>query len=228
MSKIYVNCSSAIGIKFNGGILIAADTQACSGSSIKFPNVQRVDKVGNAAIFACSGEYADCQWVSKELNKLFQEFKLEVAQCQAKLTPVKLHSYLTNVLYKRRSQMNPLLLSTIIGGKEGNDWYLGYSDLFGTAYTEDFMATGMGRYFAIGILRQYHSPNMNAAQAKELAIKCLQILYLRDCGAGNNIQIGVFTDCGIEISEPIFIETQWSHNDFYKPTISLPLAGCQF
>lgn len=150
MSKIYVNCSSAIGIKFNGGILIAADTQgidliyiACSGSSIKFPNVQRVDKVGNAAIFACSGEYADCQWVSKELNKLFQEFKLEVAQCQAKLTPVKLHSYLTNVLYKRRSQMNPLLLSTIIGGKEGNDWYLGYSDLFGTAYTEDFMATGM-------------------------------------------------------------------------------------
>lgn len=85
----------------------------------------------------------------------------------------------------------------------------------------------MGRYFAIGILRQYHSPNMNAAQAKELAIKCLQILYLRDCGAGNNIQIGVFTDCGIEISEPIFIETQW-YLSFYHLGRTMIFTNPQF
>lgn len=51
--------SSVIGIKYNGGILIAADTSVSYGSMKKTKNTSRISKISDECAFACSGEMSD-------------------------------------------------------------------------------------------------------------------------------------------------------------------------
>jgi 20S proteasome subunit beta 7 len=56
---------------------------------------------------------------------------------------------MTRVLYNRRSKMNPLWSTLVVGGFAGGEGYLGYVDKIGVAYSDDAVATGYGSYIAL-------------------------------------------------------------------------------
>ena len=78
-------------------------------------------------------------------------------------------SYITRIEYQNRSKMNPLWCSLVFAGKKNGKTNLSYIDLHGTFFeTDSFVATGLGAYMAIPLLRTSWSENMSLEEAKEV------------------------------------------------------------
>ncbi|KNC70367.1 hypothetical protein SARC_17109, partial [Sphaeroforma arctica JP610] len=115
-----VTGTSVCGIKYNGGVIIAADTLGSYGSLARFRSVSRIIRVNDRTIVGGSGDYADFQFIKEDLEELQLEND-EVADGHS-LSPKAIHSYIGRVMYGRRSKMNPLWNSLVVAGvdKDGD------------------------------------------------------------------------------------------------------------
>ena len=61
--------TSVLGIKFEGGVMIAADTLGSYGSMARYPNVSRLMRVNEMTILGAGGDYADYQFLQNMINQ---------------------------------------------------------------------------------------------------------------------------------------------------------------
>jgi 20S proteasome alpha/beta subunit len=115
-------------------------------------------------------------------------------------SPSEIFHYLRSLMYQRRNKMNPLWNNLLVAGFKDGKSFLGSVDLIGTAYEDDFLATGFGSYLAIPIMRKKWRPDMEEGEARELLEECLRILFYRDCRALNKIRIAKATAEGCVVS----------------------------
>lgn len=142
---------------------------------------------------------SDFQYIQTILDELMiDEF---AAQDDHNLGPAEIHEYLAQVMYARRSKMNPLWNSLIVGGfKDGKRWasciirykdkshwnlhrFLAYVDLIGTTYTASTLATGYGSYIAQPLLRKAvegREDVLTEAEALKIIEDSMRVLYYRD------------------------------------------------
>ena len=64
-----VTGTSVLGIKFNGGVALAADTLGSYGSLARFRNCSRVMKVNSTTIMGAGGDYADFQYLKSIIEQ---------------------------------------------------------------------------------------------------------------------------------------------------------------
>ncbi len=99
-------------------------------------------KVNDKTVLAFSGDVADFQFLLTHIEKqtlleslLGDGFQSGYAFLESKfifLSPQALHSWITRVMYNRRSQFNPLWNTYIIGGLQDDGTpFLGYSSMLG-------------------------------------------------------------------------------------------------
>lgn len=220
-----VTGSTVIGIKFNGGVLVAADTLASYGSQKRYTDVCRMKQVGDFSLIGASGEMSDFQYLGEQLDQLNDEDWLHEDGCR--MGPHEYSSYIGRMMYNRRSKMNPLYNQfVVVGKKQDAPAQLSFVDHQGTAFQEEFIATGFGAYLAMPILRNEWKADISLEEAKSLAIKCLQVCFYRDCNAYCKIQFGVCDGNSVTISEPFTIDHFWGHPQWLKPMKQLgAMAG---
>jgi len=209
-----VTGGSVVALKYAGGVLVATDTIASYGSLARFENVCRMSTVGIAGdtLLAAGGDYSDYQQMLKIIDiRATQEFALDDG---ASMAPSALHHWLTRILYQRRSKMDPLWNSIVIAGCRDGKTYLGTSDLYGSMYTEDFIATGFGAHMALPLIRKAWRADMTEAEARKLLEDCMRVLFYRDTRASAKINIGKVDSTGSTVLEPITLETYWEHPEF--------------
>ncbi|NXR91852.1 PSB4 protein, partial [Hypocryptadius cinnamomeus] len=130
-------------------------------------------------------------------------------------SPRALHSWLTRVLYNRRSKINPLWNTVLIAGVDGGESFLGYVDLLGVAYEAPSVATGFGAYLAQPLLRAELERDRDRDQlptreeARELLERCLKVLYYRDARSFNRYEVATVTEKGVELEGPLTLEANW-------------------
>lgn len=107
------------------------------------------------------------------------------------LKPKALHTWLTRVLYNRRSKFDPLWNTFLVAGIEDKEPYLGCVDKIGTAFIDSKIATGYGAHIALPIIRDAleKKPQMTKEEARAVLIKCLRVLFYRDTRAINKVKI---------------------------------------
>lgn len=130
-----------------------------------------------------------------------------------KRSPTEFFNYLRAIMYQRRNKGNPLWNQLLVAGcskGETGKPFLGYVDLIGTAYEENFIATGFGAYLAIPIIRERWSEDMDEGECRALMEDCLRVMFYRDCRASSRIQIAKATSDGtVIISDPYQLNTDW-------------------
>lgn len=218
-----VTGSTVIGIKYDGGVLIAADTQASYGSQARYKDFVRMRKVGDYTLLGASGEMSDFQKMGEMLDDLDQEDWLSQDGCM--MGPKQYASYIGRVMYNKRSKMNPFYNQFVIAGKKGSDSVLAFCDHQGTYFEDNVVATGFGSYLAMPLLRNEWTANMTKAQATELAIKCLKICFYRDCRAYFKYTIGCSDGTSVEISPVAELDHFWEHEAWMKPSLTGSQAG---
>jgi 20S proteasome subunit beta 7 len=202
-----VTGASVLALKYKDGVMMAADTQASYGSLARYKTVERIKLVGYDTLLGASGEISDFQAISDMLDDLKQD---DMNQDDGyRRSPKEIYSYLRAIMYQRRGKGNPLWNQLLVGGCRGGKSFLGYVDLIGTAYEENFICTGFGSYLAIPLIREKWREDMSEAEAKTLLEDCLRVLFYRDCRASNKIIVSKATEQGVVISEPYEISHNW-------------------
>ncbi|TFL07725.1 proteasome endopeptidase complex beta subunit [Pterulicium gracile] len=206
-----VTGTSVLAIKYKDGIMMAADTLASYGSLARFKSIQRLHSVGEHTVIGASGDLSDYQYIQSLLDEvMIEEFS---AADGHSLSPDEIHEFLSRVMYSRRSQMNPLWNSILVGGFKNGKRFLAYVDLLGTTYSASTLATGYGSYIAQPLLRKAVEGNedtLTEEQARSILTQSLRVLFYRDARSLNKYQIATINAQGTHISDPVTLDTEWS------------------
>eukprot|EP00128_Syssomonas_multiformis_P004519 Colp12_sorted_trinity150504_noHs@10240 len=204
-----VTGTSVIGLKFKDGVILAADTLGSYGSLARYKKCSRLLKVSDNTVVAGSGDYADFQYIKTTLEDLIIED--QSLNDGHSLQPQEIHSYLTRVMYNRRSKMNPLWNELLVAGMSKGKPFLGFVDKLGVMYEDPTIATGYGAYIGLPLLRKAieQNPDMNVDQARKVIEDCLRVLFYRDARSLNRHEFAIITKDGITITEPVELATNW-------------------
>jgi len=206
-----VTGTSVLAIKFKDGVIIAADNLASYGSLARFKDIQRLHPVGTHTVIGAGGDMSDFQHIQHDLDSLTIS---EFAQSDGHtLGPGEIYEYLSRTMYARRSQMNPLWNSILVGGWKDGESFLGYVDLLGTTYTAATLATGYGAYIAQPLLRKAvegREHELTEEEGTKIIEESMKVLFYRDARSLNKYQIAVVTEKGVSISDSKFSDTEWA------------------
>ena len=141
------------------------------------------------------------------------------------LNAKNLHQYLSKVMYKRRSDFNPLWNNLLVAGFDDEDQpFLSFVDLLGTTYSSPTLATGFGAHLAQPLLRRLMPKDeesvkdVSRAQAMEAVKECMKVLFYRDARSMDRYSLAVVTkEGGVEIKEDEQLEGQsWAFAELIK------------
>jgi len=220
-----VTGTSVIAIKYKDGVMMMADTLGSYGTLARFTELDRIRKVNDYTLVGAGGEWSDFEYITKLLNELVTEdFEHDDGHT---LTPKQTFSYLSRVLYNRRTRVDPLWNQLVIGGVRDGQSFLGCVDLYGSAYEDDIITTGFGTYLAAPLLRKHWRANMDEKEARALLEDAERVLYYRDCRTINKFTLGIVTKAGTspdksgkmagpQISKPFSVTTQWRLEAFFN------------
>ncbi|TVU08931.1 hypothetical protein EJB05_42358, partial [Eragrostis curvula] len=216
----YVTGTSVIALKYKDGVIMASDTGASYGSTLRYKSVERIKAVGKHSLIGASGEFSDFQEILRYLDEL--TLSDHMWDDGNSLGPKEIHSYLTRVMYNRRNKFDPLWNSLVLGGvkkgPKGEEKYLGMVNMIGTHFEENHIATGFGNHLAIPILRNEWREDMTFEEAVKLVEKCLLVLLYRDRASINKFQIAKITTEGATIYPPYSLKTFWGFSHFENPS----------
>lgn len=202
--------TSIVAVTYNNGVIIAGDLLGSYGSLARYRNCPRVIKVNDNILLGAGGDYGDFQYV-----KDFIEQKIIDEECLddgMKLKPKSLYSWLTRIMYQRRSKFDPFWNNFVVGGIQDGQPFLGTVDKLGTAFQDKTICTGYGAHIAIPMIRDAldKNPNISKEEALTLVEKCLEVLYYRDARSFPKFQIGIADkDEGISILGPLNVKQNW-------------------
>ncbi|KAK9701296.1 Proteasome subunit beta type-7 [Basidiobolus ranarum] len=206
-----VTGTSILAIKYKDGIMMAADCLGSYGSLARFRDIERLTKVGDYTILGAGGDISDYQYTKNLLEKLMiKEYYMDDGHVLG--TP-HIYEYLSQVMYARRTKMNPLWNAYIVGGVHKGTGFLGFVDLQGTTYQSSTIATGFGAYLAQPILRKAvegKEETLTEEEAIKILEDCMRVLFYRDARSLNKFQRAKATAEGVEVTEPYSLTTNWS------------------
>jgi len=207
--------SSVLGIKYDGGVLLACDLLGSFGSLARYRNMSRMYPLSpSSTLIAASGEMSDFQYICKKME---QEMMAEYEHDDGNiLTESEIHKYLSRVYYYHRSRFNPLYNVVLVAAYNNTNAFLGYTDHIATTFEYVTLATGYGAYLVRGILRDGWKPDLTEEEARKLLEKSLQVLFYRDARTINSVQIGRVNKDGVTISEPFSVPTVWPTFESWK------------
>jgi 20S proteasome subunit beta 7 len=136
------------------------------------------------------------------------------------LNAKNLHTYLAKVLYKRRSDFDPLWNHILVAGvlPDGAP-FLSSADLLGTTFEAPSIATGFGAHLAQPMMRKLvpdeaSVEGVTKEQAVEAIKAAMKVLFYRDARSMDKYSMAIVTKDGVELDEDLKLENQsWAFAD---------------
>lgn len=201
-----VTGSSVIGIKFDKGVILAADNLASYGSLRRFTDQERLLKVGDETVVGIGGDISDLQTIKEMLENL--EIENSYDNTGQRITAANVRAYLRRVMYYYRSKLDPLWNAILVAGFKADKPYLAYVDLLGVTYQSPSLATGFGSYLAVPLLRKLANregdeENVSEEAARKAIDECMKVLFYRDGRALDKYTVATVTKDGVTLEENI-------------------------
>lgn len=222
-----VTGTSVLAIKYSTGVVIAADNLASYGSLARFTDVKRLKPFNRKSVVGFGGDVSDMQYLDRLLKSLDVEENYTsggdeggAVDSAVLMSAKNLHTYLSKVMYKRRSDFNPLWNALLVVGLDDSDKpFLAFADLLGTTYSAPSLATGFGAHLAQPIMRRVvpdeaASQQLSKEKAVEAIKECMKVLFYRDARSMNEYSIAVVDKDGVDLKEDEKLENQsWAFAD---------------
>jgi len=216
-----VTGTSVVAVKFKDGVVIAADNLASYGSLARFTDVKRLHPFNSTTIVGVGGDVSDMQYLDRLLNSL--DINENYSSSGHSLNAKNLHTYLQKIMYKRRSDINPLWNQILVAGLDGDEMpFLSSVDLLGTSFSAPTLATGFGAHLAQPLLRRLAEDeeavkSITQEQAVAAVKECMKVLFYRDARSLDKYSIAVVTKQGLDLKEDEQLEGQsWAFAESIK------------
>lgn len=197
--------NSVLGVKYQGGLLVASDMAINYGSCFKFANVSHFVQLTPQILMSASGEFSDFQMLVDDVQALLRQHESQTAG--KFLSPAEVFNYVKRIMYAQRSRISPLAINVIISGiQPDNSSFLGSVDLYGTAITDDFIGTQAAKRIQSPALAAV--VNLEKEKVLNEMINVFQTITSRITVANRKIEFFDITPTGIQRFEKI-IEPNW-------------------
>ena len=198
MTAMYMPGATAVGITYNGGLVLASERRIAYGNFVVSKTTKKTFVITPHVGAACAGLVADMQILSLQVSALAKIRKMEIKR---DVPPNTIAKMMSNMMYERR--FFPLLTQVIVGGLVESP-VIFTLDPLGSVLPDDYAAVGTGAEMALGILDQQYKKELNEAEATDLAVKSVRAAIMRDSASGDNIDVLVINKDGVkETSEKI-------------------------
>ena len=183
--------TTTIGILCKDGVVLAADKRATAGTMIVDKKADKVHILNDNFAVTWAGTVSDAQLVTK----LFKaELKLKDIRTNIRPSTKEAANLLGGLLYSsiRRPSMIPGIAHFLLGGKDNTGIHL--YDLYpdgSVTKISDFVSSGSGSVFALGVLETQYKQDMTTAEGVKLAITAVNTALKRDSCSGNGIDVVV-------------------------------------
>ena len=192
MSYMYMPGATAVGITFDGGVVIASEKRIAYGNFLASKTTKKTFQLTPRVGAACAGLVADMQILSMQISALAKIRKMEIKR---EIPPNSIAKMMSNMMYERR--FFPLLTQVIVGGII--DKPVIYTlDPLGSVLPDEYAAVGTGAEMALGVLDPQLKEKMTEKEATEVAKKAVKSATLRDTFSGDGIDVLVITKDGIK------------------------------
>lgn len=204
----FLTGGTVVAVVHKDGVLMAADTVLNYGSTRRTEDCKRIVPIGVHTLIGFTGDEADFKDSIYTLESMHRE-----ARCHGMHPPStkEIHGFLATRNYSSRLEMDPIYNGYIVGGYEPGDGpYIGVVDIRGTQFTASFFATGMGRHYAMPVLREGWRQDISRDEAVALLLESLKTLALNDAAAGSSFMICEATNDGTHIGPFQTLNLDWS------------------
>ena len=183
--------TTTVGIVCKDGIVLAADKRATAGTMIVDKRADKVHIINDDFAVTWAGTVSDAQLVTKLLKA---ELKLKEVKTNKRPTAKEAANLLGGLLYSsiRRPSMIPSIAHFLMGGKDTSGIHI--YDLFpdgSVTKITDFVSSGSGSVFALGVLETQYTQDMTTEKGVELVVKAINTALQRDSCSGNGIDVVV-------------------------------------
>lgn len=189
---MYMPGATAVGITFDGGVVIASEKRVAYGNFLVSKTTKKTFQLTPQVGAACAGLVADMQILSLQISALAKIRKMEIKR---DLPPNSVAKMISNMMYERR--FFPLLTQVIVGGIIDKP-AIYTLDPLGSVLPDEYAAVGTGAEMALGVLDPQFKEKMTEKEAIELAKKAIKSAILRDSFSGDGIDFLVIKKDGIK------------------------------
>lgn len=177
--------TTIVGVKFNGGVVIAADTRSTQGPIVADKNCEKLHRISPRIWCAGAGTAADTEAVTQligsniELHSLYTNREPRVVSA---LQMLKQH------LFKYQGHVGAYL---IVAGVDPTGAHLFSIHAHGSTDVGFYQSLGSGSLAAMAVLEANWKQNLSREEAIELASNAIEAGIWNDLGSGSNVDICV-------------------------------------
>jgi len=185
--------ATALGIRLNSGVILAAEKKFSYGGFVMSRNVKKIFRIHDRIAIAAAGLFADMQTISRIISNEIKYYEISSkhpisVRGAAKQLSVILYSY----------KYMPFLTELVIGGIDHEGSHIYVMDPVGSLIEDDYAAVGTGAQIAIGLLEDRYNKDLSIDEAVKLAVEAIRVASRRDAMSGEGIDVAVITREGYE------------------------------
>ncbi|AOA62902.1 20S proteasome subunit beta type-2 [Komagataella phaffii CBS 7435] len=195
--------TTIVGVKFEGGVVIAADTRATSGPIVADKNCEKLHRLSPTIWCAGAGTAADTEMVTQligsnlELHAMSTERKPRVVTA---LTMLKQH------LFKYQGHIGAYL---IVGGVDPTGAHLFSIHAHGSTDIGFYQSLGSGSLAAMAVLESNWKEGLTKEEAMKLCTEAIEAGIWNDLGSGSNVDL-----CVMEVGKDAQL-----YRNYLKPNV---------
>ena len=185
--------TTSVGLTTADGVVIATDRRASLGGRIvSNKNVQKVEQVHDRAVLTLVGSVGGSQSFIRSIRA---EANLYEARRGESMSINALATIASN--FARGGPF--LMINPILGGIDDTGPHVYSIDPLGGLSADDYVVTGSGMQFALGVLEQEYDPEIDQETGVRIATRAVESASERDTASGNGVTIAEVTDEGVDI-----------------------------
>ncbi|AJT75000.1 Pup1p [Saccharomyces cerevisiae YJM326] len=177
--------TTIVGVKFNNGVVIAADTRSTQGPIVADKNCAKLHRISPKIWCAGAGTAADTEAVTQligsniELHSLYTSREPRVVSA---LQMLKQH------LFKYQGHIGAYL---IVAGVDPTGSHLFSIHAHGSTDVGYYLSLGSGSLAAMAVLESHWKQDLTKEEAIKLASDAIQAGIWNDLGSGSNVDVCV-------------------------------------
>jgi proteasome beta subunit len=185
--------TTSVGVTTAESVVIATDRRASLGGRVvSNKNVTKVEQVQDRAALTMVGSVGGAQSFIRAIRS---EASLYEARRGTDMSIDALATLASNFL-----RGGPFFrINPILGGVDDTGPHVYSIDPMGGLSESEYVVTGSGMQFALGVLEQEYDEDLSHEDGIEIATRAVQSASERDTASGNGVTIAEVTTDGVEI-----------------------------
>jgi len=185
--------TTIVGIVFQDGVVLGADTRATEGPIVADKNCEKIHYIA-PNIYCCgAGTSADTENTTALISSQLELHRLNAGRPSRVITALTL---LKQMLFKYQGNVSAAL---VLGGVDitGPSLYTIYPH--GSTDKLPYVTMGSGSLAAMSVFESEFKPNMEREAAIKLVHKAVLAGIFNDLGSGGNVDITILTKAGAQV-----------------------------